>query len=209
MIVALDESGNTSTKPSEGTSRYFTVGAVIFESNDEANKCDERIGRLRHELNKPHDFEFHFTENSDTIRKRFLEAISEYDFRYIAVAINKFSDKLPQELQRKHSALYKYVCGVVLSSGMPYLKSAILIMDKSGSKAFHTSLRKYLREELEDSDGSKIKKYKAQESHKNNLLQLADCCVGVLARKLNDKKGWEDYYKYISKKEIDFIELLK
>jgi hypothetical protein len=82
-------------------------------------------------------------------------------------------------------------------------------MDKSVSKAFHASLRKYLRDELEDSDGAKIKKHKAQESHKNNLLQLADYCVGVFARKLSCKKGCDSYYKFISGKEIDFIELLK
>jgi hypothetical protein len=62
---------------------------------------------------------------------------------------------------------------------------------------------------LNDADGNKIKKYKSEESHKDNLLQLADYCVGILARKVNAKKDWEEYYRYIAKKQIDFVELLK
>ena len=138
-----------------------------------------------------------------------VSGIRNFDFQYIAVGINKFSEKLPQNLKNGNMELYKYISGVALTSSLPYLDSATLIIDKSGSKAFQTSLRQYIREELDDREGKRIKKFKSQESNKNNLLQLADYCVGILARKMTEKKGWEDYYMYISKKEISVIELLK
>ncbi|MDR1197367.1 MAG: DUF3800 domain-containing protein [Candidatus Nomurabacteria bacterium] len=209
MLVFLDESGNTGIKPSDGTSRYFVIGLVIFLEKNIAQKCDERIDQLRIKLHKPHDFEFHFADNSDKVRKAFINTIKDFNFQYIAVGINKYSGKLPSELQKGKAALYNYICGVALSSSMPYLNSATIIIDKSGSKAFQTNLRNYLRNKLNDKDAKKVKKYKSEDSRKNNLLQLADYCVGILARKMNSKKNWKDYYRVIASKELDFIELLK
>ncbi|MDR2610198.1 MAG: DUF3800 domain-containing protein [Clostridiales Family XIII bacterium] len=209
MIVLLDESGNTGIRPSPGTSPYFICGLVLFNDNSKAQQCSERISQLRNEIGYAQNYEFHFNENSDRIRRRFLDAIKPFDFQYIAVAINKFSDKMPTELKSGGPKLYNYLCGITLVSSFPYLESATLIIDKSGSKAFQTNLRKYLKRELNDPEGTKIKKYKSEESHKDNLLQLADYCVGILSRKVNNKKNWQDYYAYISKKEIAFIDLLK
>jgi hypothetical protein len=208
MLVFLDESGNTGIKKSNGTSQFFVIGLVIFTSDDEAAKCDQRIDELRHELGKPYDFEFHFADNSNKVRRAFIEAVKAFDFHYIAVGINKYSDKLPAELARGSAALYNYLCGIALGSSMPYLDSATIVIDKSGSKAFQTNLRNYLRKELADKDAKKIRKYKSEDSHNNNLLQLADYSVGILARKINNKKNWEEFYKIIASKELDFIELL-
>ena len=209
MIVLLDESGNFDTTPSRGASKYFAVGLTFFFDNPTAEACDARIDLLREELGYSHDFEFHFTENSHRVRLAFLEAVKSFDFQYIAVGINKFSEKLPSNLKHGNTELYKYICGIALTSSLPYLDSAKLIIDKSGSKAFQTSLRKYIREELNDKSGERIKKFKPQESCKNNLLQLADYCIGILARKMSNKKGWEKYYSFISPKEISVIDLLK
>jgi len=209
MIALMDESGNTSNKPSPGTSQYFVVGVVLFQDNDVANECDARIDKLREELGYVHDFEFHFTDNSDRVRKAFLNAVKDYDFQYFAAGINKYSEKFPEEFKNRDAELYKYISAVTLSSCLPFLNASPLIIDKSGSQAFQASLRKYIREELNDKDGKHIKKFKPQESVKNNLLQLADYCVGIIARKMSDKKGWADYYRIISKREFSVIELLK
>ena len=209
MLVLLDESGNLSVTESHGTSRYFVVGITFFLDNAVADACDARISQLREELGYAHDFEFHFTENSHRVRLAFLEAVKAFDFQYTAVGVNKFSEKLPPALKQGDAELYKYISSLALTSSLPYLDSAILIIDKSGSKAFQTSLRRYIREELDDKKREKIKKIKPQESRKNNLLQLADYCVGILARKMRNKKDWEKYYSYISPKELSVIELLK
>ncbi len=79
MLVFVDESGDTGLKFSEGSSDLFTVALVVFEENDEAEAADERITLLCRELRKSADFEFHFKENSDSVRRAFLEAVAQCD----------------------------------------------------------------------------------------------------------------------------------
>ena len=51
MLVFIDESGDSGLKIEKGSSRYFTVSLVVFEDNDEALACDQRIKLVRKELN--------------------------------------------------------------------------------------------------------------------------------------------------------------
>jgi hypothetical protein len=201
MLVFLDESGDTGRKINSGSSQYFVVSLVIFHDNDEALRCDRRIELLRNELNRP-NFEFHFAENSRAIRGRFLEAVNSYNFSILTVAVDKDPERLYGEGFNIKESFYKYACHMVLTNASPYLERAKLIIDKSGSGTFQGELRKYLRNKLDDRNGAKIHSFKAQDSRKNNLLQLVDYCVGVSARKIQNKKDWESYYKYISSKEL-------
>ena len=89
MLVFVDESGDTGLKVEQGSSELFTVVLVVFEENDEAQACDDRITLLRRELGKPDRFEFHFRENSDRIRQAFFEAVVPYNFFYFGFVINK------------------------------------------------------------------------------------------------------------------------
>ena len=60
MLVFIDESGDSGLKIEKGSSRYFTVSLVMFEDNDEALACDQRIKLLKKELGLPENYEFHF-----------------------------------------------------------------------------------------------------------------------------------------------------
>ena len=202
MLVFLDESGDTGRKINDGSSKYFLICLAIFDDNDEALRCDQRVQLLRSELNLADNFEFHFANNSMRVRKQFLEAISPYNFSYITVIINKDPKKLFGEGFDVKESFYKYACHMVLTNARPFIQNATMIIDKSGGKTFQGQLRRYLRNKLDDSDGDMIKKFKSQDSHKNNLLQLVDYCSGVSARKVQNKKGWKEYYKFISPKEI-------
>jgi len=200
MLAFLDESGDTGRKLEKGSSKYFVVSLVIFLDNEEALRCDQRIGLLRSELNLADKYEFHFADNSKRVRLAFLEAINRYNFTILTVVINKDPNKLYGDGFNIKSSFYKYACQMVLTNAMPYLDKATLIIDRSGNATFQGELRKYLRNKLNDHDGAKIKKFKAQHSHHNNLLQLVDYCVGVSNRKAQNKKDWPEYYKFISAK---------
>lgn len=206
MLAFLDESGDTGRKIKQGSSKYFVVSLALFLDNDEALRCDQRITLLRSELGLNDDYEFHFANNSRRIREAFLGAINPYNFSVISVAIDKDPDKLFGEGFNVKTSFYKYACQMVLTNAMPYLDRATLIIDKSGGTTFQGELRKYLRNKLADQERSKIKKYKAQDSHKNNLLQLVDYCVGISNRRIQNKKDWRVYYKYISAKQISWQE---
>lgn len=49
MLVFIDESGDSGMKNRAG-SQYFFITAVLFEDNDEALACDNRINSLREQM---------------------------------------------------------------------------------------------------------------------------------------------------------------
>lgn len=202
MLVFLDESGDTGHKIDKGSSKYFVVGLVVFEDHDEATRCDQRIELLRKELGKPDNYEFHFANNSEKVRLAFINAIAPYSFTCFAVAINKDPALLWGEGFKTKESFYEYACQMVFTNARPYLNSAIVVIDKSGSPVFRSQLNNYLRNKLTDESKDVIKKIKQQESHRNNLLQLADYSTGIIARKVQDKKDWKKYYSAISSKII-------
>lgn len=206
MLLYIDESGNTGTKNSQGVSRYFTIGLVLFEDGEDAALCDTAITRLRSELGVSSHFEFHFSDNSDRIRSHFIRTIAKYNFYYLAVSFDKFS-ATNKSGNLSGGTMYRYVCAAALTEIGPLLERATVIFDRGGSRAFYTNLRRHLQEALADRDGHIIKKYKAQDSAGNNLLQLADYCTGVVSRKLVNKSGWELYYSQLKYKELAMIVL--
>jgi len=202
MLVFIDESGDTGRKIELGSSRYFIVSLALFEEHDEAINCDLRIGLLRKELRISDRFEFHFSENSHKIRLAFLNAIQPYKFLYFSVAIDKSPEKLWGPGFDTKESFYKYACQMVFSNAMPYLKNAIVVLDQSGSPDFRNRLAKYLNTKVNESGDKKISKIKQQRSSSNNLLQVADYVSGVINRKIQGKKDWPEYYRFINDKEM-------
>ncbi len=206
MLLFLDESGDTGKKLTTGSSAYFTVGLVLFLDNDEALACDRRIDQLRTELKLPAGYEFHFANNSKRVREAFLAAIALYNFSVIIVAIDKQGAKLFSDGLDAETSFYQYATQLALTTALPYLNQATLVIDKSGSRTFQGELRRYLRTKLDDPEGQRIKRFKAQPSHHNNLLQVVDYCVGISSRKIQGKKDWRTYFQFINTKLISWQE---
>ena len=202
MLVFIDESGDTGLKINKGSSSHFVVSLVIFEEDDDALACDQRIQLLKRELGYKQDFEFHFYDNSEKLRKKFLDAVWPYNFFYFGIVINKDPKKLYGTGFKHKESFYKYVCGLVFENAKPYLKNAKVKIDKSGHALFRSELAKYLNKKVNKENNHLIKSVKMEKSHSNNLLQLADYISGIINRKIQKKKGFETYYKYISTKEI-------
>jgi hypothetical protein len=187
MLAFIDESGDTGRKTEKGSSAYFVVSMVVFLDNEAAVQCDKRIDLLRSELNKPSDFEFHYSRNSKCVRSAFVNAVLPYDFSIISVAIDKDPSKLWGDGFGIKDSFYKYACHMTISNALPTLDNAIIIVDKSGSATFQQSLAKYLKNKFNTDENLKIKKVKQQDSRKNNLLQLADYAASITNRKLQGK----------------------
>ncbi|MFY9462771.1 MAG: DUF3800 domain-containing protein [Candidatus Sungiibacteriota bacterium] len=202
MLVFIDESGDTGLDIAQGASRYFIIVLVLFEDDDEATACDQRIQLLKKELNYREDFEFHFYNNSDRVRKRFLEAVAPYNFFYLGIAVNKDPKRLFGEGFRHKESFYKYACGLVFENAKPYLKDTKVKIDKSGRAVFRNELAKYLQHRVNAESDRLIKNVKMEPSHSNNLLQLADYVAGTINRTLQQKKNYETYHRYIRPKEI-------
>lgn len=202
MLVFIDESGDTGRKIELSSSRYFIISLALFEEHEEALNCDQRIGLLRKELKISDSFEFHFADNSHKIRLAFLSAIQPYKFLYFSVVIDKSPEKLWGPGFQTKESFYKYACQMAFSNAMPYLKNAIVVLDQSGSPDFRNRLAKYLNARVNEPGDKKIRKIKQQRSSSNNLLQVADYVSGVINRKIQGKKDWPEYYRFINDKEM-------
>ncbi len=202
MLVFIDESGDPGLKIDKGSSRYFTVSLVVFEENDEALACDQRIELLRRELNWEPCSEFHFKSNSDKAREAFYEAVLPYSFFYYGIVINKDPEKLYGDGFKDKMSFYKYACRLVFENAKDKLDNAIIVIDRSGNLDFRRQLEKYLKSKA-NTNVRRIKKVKMQESRRNNLLQLADYVAGAVNRSINDKRKYKDKYrKMIARREI-------
>ena len=203
MLVFIDESGDSGLKIESGSSRYFTVSLVIFEENDDALACDQRISLLRKELGWEPNDEFHFKKNADKIRRAFLQAVAPYNFFYYGIVINKDPQKLTGDGFKDKSSFYKYACSLVFENAKEKIENATIVIDKSGNFEFRSQLAKYLRRKMNERDKRLIKDVKMQRSGGNNLLQLADYVAGVINRSVQkNKKYAAEYKKFIALKEI-------
>ena len=203
MLVFVDESGDTGLRLAKGSSDLFTVALVVFEENDEAQAADDRIALLRRELRKPVKFEFHFKENSDTVRRAFLEAVVPYNFFYFGFVINKA--KLSPTSFPTTDAFYRYVCGLVFESAKPYLDEAVVKIDASGGRKFQRQLASCLKTKINtnEANSQRIRRITAADSDRNNLLQLADMVCGAVSRSFREEKvNASEFHRIIKHREI-------
>lgn len=77
-----------------------------------------------------------------------------------------------------------------------------MVLDQSGSPDFRNRLAKYLNVRVNEPGDKNIYKIKQQRSSSNNLLQVADYVSGVINRKIQGKKDWSEYYRFINDKEM-------
>jgi len=202
MLIFIDESGDSGLKIDKGSSRYFTVGLVLFEEGEEAISCDQRIQLLKREVGWRENDEFHFKNNSDKIRVAFLKAVSPYNFFYYGIVINKDPKKLFGDGFKNKSSFYKYACGLVFENAKEKMRDSTVIIDESGNLDFKNQLATYLRKRVNKND-KLLKKIKMQRSESNNLLQLADYVAGAINRSVkNEKKKSDAYRKIIAHREI-------
>ena len=202
MLVFVDESGDSGWKIKQGSSRFFSVALVVFEENEDAIACDQRIQLLKKEIGWRSSEEFHFKRNSDRIRRSFLQAVAPYNFFYYGVVIDKERGGFLEENFKNKKSFYEYVCGLVFEVTKEKLNNAIVVIDESGGEDFRCRLAKYLRRKI-NQKGKMIKRVKMQRSKSNNLIQLADYIAGIINRTItHQKKFSDDYKKILAHREI-------
>ena len=135
-----------------------------------------------------------------------MEAISPYSFLYFGIVINK-KKLFGKGFQFKES-FYKYTCQLVFENAKPYLNSAIVTIDGSGSRDFRLQLQKYLKDRINQQAENMryIQKIKIQDSKKNNLIQVADMIAGTIARSYKTNKKDHRIYRDIIRHRENFIQ---
>ena len=199
MLVFIDESGDVGMKLDSGSSQFFTITVVGFTDFEEAIKADRLIDSLRQKTGvKP---EFKFSKLSSSNKLQFFQEIAACDFGYWSVVINK-AVLIEQGFQEK-DPFYKYACKLVCLTAKESLENSLVVIDGSGSREFRHQFQTYLKKNLnnKDDDLPKIKTVKIEDSHKNNLIQLADMVCGAVARSYSEKSDRNIYREILRKKE--------
>ncbi|HJZ12339.1 MAG TPA: DUF3800 domain-containing protein [Acidobacteriota bacterium] len=206
MLVFIDESGDTGLQITQGATKFFTIVMAVFEDMDEAHSCVQRICLLRRELRVPEGFEFHFHQNSLREREAFLRAVLPYQFFYYGIVIDKA--KLFGEGFKNKESFYKYACGLLFENAKEKLRSAIVVIDSSGRDLFKYQLASYLSRRMNTEEGhTLIKKMKMQDSHRNELLQLADMLAGAVNRSLSVEKREAERFRAIIKPREMYVQI--
>ncbi|NJO34329.1 MAG: DUF3800 domain-containing protein [Rhodospirillales bacterium] len=180
MLVFIDESGDPGFKIAKGSDPVFALGMVIFKTAAAAGMVGEVIQLLREEIG--HKPEFKFSKCSGSVRDAFFRRVAGCDFSVRALVVNK-EVIYSGQLRTDSNAFYSYFVKQLMNFDAGALKDAKVRIDGSGSRDFQRALGSYLRRELK----GKIRDLKMIDSHRDALMQLADMCVGAIARSYRDR----------------------
>jgi hypothetical protein len=152
---------------------------VVFRNLEAADETEAIIRQLHRTI--PHRPEFKFSKTSTDVRDRFFGAVRTCSFSLYSVVVRK-DLVYSQTLRTDHDKFYNYFLRLLLDSNLD-LPQARIRLDGSGGRTFERALKTYLRKE----STIEIADFRMVDSQRDQLAQLADMCVGAIARSYRDR----------------------
>ncbi|MGE0444953.1 MAG: DUF3800 domain-containing protein [Vicinamibacterales bacterium] len=181
MLVFIDESGCPGFKIARGSDPVFAIAMVQFKSGADALATESVVRELHRTI--PHKPEFKFSSASRDVRDQFFAAVASCPFDVYAVVVRK-ELIYSSHLRTDEDAFYNYFLRLLVDSGVP-LTDARIRLDGSGGREFERALKSYLRRNLV----STVRDLRMVDSERDQLAQLADMCVGAVARKYREGRA--------------------
>src|SRR5262245_2259478 len=176
MLVFIDESGDPGFKVATGSSPIFVLAMVIFSDHTEAVRTQALVAATLARLGiKP---EFKFNKCRADLRDRFFDAVEHCRFRVRAIVVSKQAIR-SQRLRSETEDFYSFFLKSMMKFDDGVLHDAKVIIDGSGDREFKRNLGTYIQRHVQTGAVSQIK---LKSSRAEPLLQLADMCVGAIAR---------------------------
>lgn len=176
MLVFIDESGDPGFKVAAGSSPVFVLAMVMFDDHAEAARTQAAVSATLARLGvKP---EFKFNKCRADFRDGFFDAVSEHRFSVRAIVVRKdliWSERLRSDVD----SFYRFFLKSMMRFDNESLRDAKVVIDGSGDREFKRSLRAYIQRHVQT---GAIREIKLKNSRAEPLLQLADMCVGSIAR---------------------------
>lgn len=110
-------------------------------------------------------------------------AVASLPFSIRAILVRK-EDIYSLHLRGQVDAFYSYFVKQLLAYDGGVLAAARVRIDGSGDREFRRALGTYLRRELK----GKLRDVRMTDSKRDTLTQLADMCIGAIARSARDRK---------------------
>ena len=196
MLVLIDESGDAGFKLARGSTQHFIVAMVIFDDFKEAERASDIIEAARTTLRIR--TEFKFNKCSGQVKDGFFAMVAPCKFTVRAIVVDKA--KIYSENLREHKEMfYNFFVKSLLQHDHNALVGARVKIDGSGDREFKRELAAYLKRE---STGRTIVSVKFVESHRDNLIQLADMVAGAIARsyRIDDRNEPDRWRKMLNNK---------
>ena len=186
----IDESGAPGVASRKND--YLVASLVIFKSEETRDKSIAKINSLKEKLRLPEDYEFHCSSNSTRPQSEFTKLLSTLDFRFITIAIRKNDFRKTASYVKLSSLMMDEI-----EKRFPEIK-----IEMDSNPTFYAELRKRIRER-----GLKNVKIRERDSHHSRLVQVADYVVNFSAKKAKNTPKSREWYSFIAKKVLTFIEV--
>jgi hypothetical protein len=200
MLVFIDESGDPGFKLEKGASPIFVAAMVIFDTSEDAAATEQVIAESEvRRLHKPREFKF--TKCSDFIRDKYFESVAGCRFCIRSIVVKKsviYSPRLRADKER----FYEYFVKQMMKFDDGKLNDARVIIDGSGDRAFKKDLNAALRARV---PAGSIRDVRFKNSASDALVQLADMCVGAIARSYRADRDKSDRWRKILEKRIEDV----
>ena len=175
MLVFIDESGDPGFKVERGSSPIFAAAMVIFNNGADAATTETVIRRTMARVEQwP---EFKFNKCSASIKDVFFQAVRKCPFQVRAIVVRKDIIYSPHLMTNKED-FYRFFVRKMMENDNETLENAKVVIDGSGDREFRRVLQISLRRQV----GSKVESIRFNNSRNDLLVQLADMCVGAIAR---------------------------
>lgn len=199
MLVFIDESGDAGFKTNQGSSPVFVAAMVIFADGEAASQTEQCIARS--EARRLHKGEFKFSKTRDDIRDRFFEAVSGCPFSVRAIVVKK--DLIySAHLRSDKESFYEFFVKQMLLNDNQRLSRARVVLDGSGDREFRQNLSAAIKKRVRD---GAIRSFKFSDSKSDALVQLADMCVGAIARSFREDRADRGRWRQMLRRQIEDV----
>lgn len=197
MLVFIDESGDPGFK--KGASAVFVAVMVIFKTSEDARAVESDILESKARLKNPKEFKF--SKCSDEVRDLFFDCVCKHSFTIRAIVVKKDDIHSPH-LRANKETFYEFFVKNMMRYDDGVLDNARVVIDGSGDRAFRQNLNAAFRK---NTNNGAVKNIRFKDSKNDLLVQLADMCVGAIARSYRTDRL--DCYKWRNrlKKHIDDV----
>jgi len=199
MLVFIDESGDAGFKLDKGSSNVFAVAMVMFADRAVARQAAEAIDAARAAW--PGLAEFKFSKASRDARDAFFQAIMPFDFRVRVLVVRK-EQIYSGRLRTDKEAFYQFFVKTMMKFDNGRLQGARIIIDGSGERAFRRDLQAHLKRHAA---AGAIKDIRLKDSRGDSLVQLADMCVGAVARSYRADRPDHNRWRRMIRTKLDDV----
>lgn len=204
QLIFIDDSGDPGFKKGVSSSN-FLLAAALFMDSDTAKAVNDVITDYRRSLGWRDDYEFKFAKIRKDIITELLKIVTHYDFQIYAVYVNKENYTNLFRFCLDSEKFYNWATKELLAT-MPLAEARVKI-DGKYNKQYKLHVKTYIRKEL-NTKSRKVTVFGAQDSKRDNLIQLADIIAGSIHRSFQfDKTDSEKYISIIKKKIVTLKEL--